>query len=60
MKLFVIPAFAELPTFPYYQMLEFLRDCKNNDEKSNDDNTNMFSTSMLFTVLSLEKKHFCK
>ncbi|KAK6617229.1 hypothetical protein RUM44_005560 [Polyplax serrata] len=58
MKLFVIPAIADLQFFPYYQMLEFLREWKNSNETSKNENPNMFSTSMLFTILSLEKKHF--
>ncbi|XP_069702572.1 ubiquitin-protein ligase E3C isoform X1 [Periplaneta americana] len=48
-KLFIIPALAELPYFPFRQLLETLK---------MNAHTVPASTWLLFAVLSLERKHF--
>ena len=48
-KLFIIPALTELPYFPFRQLLEVLRLHAH---------TVPATTWLLFTVLSLERKHF--
>ncbi|PSN48070.1 hypothetical protein C0J52_03451 [Blattella germanica] len=48
-KLFIIPALAELPYFPFRQLLEALKQSAH---------VVPASTWLMFTVLSLERKHF--
>lgn len=50
----------ELPSFPFRQLIEVLRDSPINVEGSRDSTGIVHSTGLLFAVLTLERKHFSK
>lgn len=58
-KSFVLPALVELPSFPFCQLLEILQTYPNS-YLSQGSTDNVHSTGMLFSILTLDKKHFCK
>lgn len=54
-EMFIIPALVDLPLFPFRELLDALRHCEGFAEG---EGSVQRSTSLLFSVLSLEKKHF--